>query len=143
MHRAGGRSSLTAGKIRRGRSVFQQRFEYRLWSTRHRQHFVKDHHRGGGRLYAFGADAFTAGGNRFAVGLAVSGAGSNSDTSAAGISSRDEHSLGPGGTGAGYGTGGFTIEFAKVSLKSQTQGLRCNCYLTTLAEVAELADAHV
>jgi len=55
--------AITAGQIRRGRSVFQQRFEYSVWPTRYGKYSVENHDRSGRGFHAHRFDAIAAGGD--------------------------------------------------------------------------------
>ena len=78
----GGGCAVTAGQIGRRRSVFQQRFEYGVWTTRYGKHSIEDYYRSGGGFHAHRLDAITAGGNGEPFGVAVKCTGSDAHTAA-------------------------------------------------------------
>jgi hypothetical protein len=102
VHGTGGGGAVTAGQIGRRRSVLQQRFEYGVWPTRHRQHLIQDHYRSGRGFHAHRTDAIAAGGNRKSLGVAIDRTGSNAHT--AGVARSQRHSSGV--------TGDFTSRIA-------------------------------
>ena len=113
MRSVGYRSALTTRQVRRRRSLFQQRVEHGVWSTRDGEHLVEDHDWGRGRLHAFCPDAFAAGRNGFPFGFAIDCAGGDSYAGAGSISRSDHNS---GGFACWFGRR-CAIESAEVSLE--------------------------
>ncbi len=64
---------------RRGRVVFEQCLEHRIWPTWYREHPFEDHYWSGGSLHADCAAAFVVGDYRSALGASVRGSGSGTD----------------------------------------------------------------
>jgi hypothetical protein len=144
----GYRSALAAGQVRRRRFIFQQRVEHGVWSSGDGKHSFEDNDWRRGRLYAFCIDAFTSRRNGFPLGFAIDCAGSDSYTSAGCFSGSDRSASGFACCFANRLASRFArwhevVVARAYARESQANSLRYTCYLTTQAEVAELADAHV
>ena len=134
LHPGGGDSS-TAGQSGCGRTLLQQRLEHRFWTTRHGEPPGEDHDRRGGRVHVDRTDAGSADPDRLTicVGVASRGTGAciNPDSSA------DATSF----TG---GASSITCCEQVGSVVEIFPGYNSRTFENlSLAEVAELADAHV
>jgi hypothetical protein len=133
LHPGGGDSS-TAGQSGCGRTLLQQRLEHRFRTTWHGEPSRENHDRSGGRIHADRTHARSAEPDRLSIGVGIgSGTGACVNTDFG----RDATSF----TGR---TGRFTcceqvgsvVELFPAIIAATFENL-------SLAEVAELADAHV
>ena len=130
----GGGNSSTAGQSGCRRALLQQRLEHRFWTTWHGEPPCEDHDRSGGRIHVDRIDTRSAGSDWLSIGVGI-GSGTraciNADSSA-------------DATSFTRGTSSFTCcEPVGSVVKLFPAIIAATFENLSLAEVAELADAHV
>ena len=130
----GGSDSSPTGQSGCGRTLLQQRLEHRVWATWHSELAGKDHDWSGGRIHVDRAHARSVQPDRLSIGVGV---GSGTRTCI-------DPDSGGNATGFTCGTSSFTCGKQVGSVVKLIPAIIAATFENlSLAEVAELADAHV